>query len=191
MNGFEKRTQKKRNHILKVAQTLFKKHGIKKMNILDIAEAAEVSHVTIYHYWGNKEGLVEAVMAETLNDVTQQGVDILDTAKDFEEGLDRILDYEANRYQGFDPSFKEALVLYEKAQLQREDIDVMDSLRRFIELAPDSDIPVRKFSSESMKVFVYLFRYLKSHGFLDNPTVKKEITDFFKHGILDYTKDRA
>lgn len=188
MNGFEKRTLKKRNHILKVAQTLFKKHGLKKMNILDIAEAAEVSHVTIYHYWGNKDGLVEAVMAETLKEITEQGVELLDSAKSFEEGLDRVLNFEANRYEGYDESFKDALVAYEKAQMHRDNSGILDSLRRFIELAPDSEIPVRKFSSETVKVFVYLFRYLKSHGFLDNPTVKQEITEFFKFGILDYSK---
>lgn len=188
MNGFEKRTLKKRKHILKVAQSLFKKHGLKKMNILDIAEAASVSHVTIYHYWGNKEGLVEAVMAETLRSITEQGVEILDNAKSFEEGLDRVLNFEANRYEGYDSSFKDALVKYEKEQMTRDDLDILGPLRRFIELASESEIPVRKFSSETVKVFVYLFRYLKSHGFLDNPTVKQEITEFFKYGILDYSE---
>ncbi len=188
MNGFEKRTQKKRNHILKTAQTLFKKHGLKKMNILDIAEAAGVSHVTIYHYWGNKDGLIDGVMHETLKEITQQGIEILNSAKNFEDGLDRILNFEANRYEGYDESFKNALVAYEKNQMQREDTDILDSLRRFIELAPDSDLPVRKFSNETIRVFVYLFRYLKSHGFLDDETVQKEITEFFKYGILDYSK---
>lgn len=188
MNGFEKRTLEKRNHILKVAQSLFKKHGVKNMNILDIAEAADVSHVTIYHYWGNKDGLIQSAMEETLKEVTQQAIDILDGAKDFEEGLDRVLDFEANRYHDYDETFKEALITFEKAQMNRDNLDVLDSLRRFIDLSRESSRPVRKFSNETVRVFVYLFRYLKSHGFLDDATVKKEITEFFKFGILDYTK---
>ena len=188
MNGFERRTEKKKNHILKIAQSLLIQKGIKDVNILDIAEAAGVSHVTIYHYWGHKQGLVDAVMDKTLQEVSNQAVEILDQAKTFEEGLDRVLNFEATRFDHFDPSFKEDILAFERGQISRDNTLISDSLRRFMLLATDSPTPVRPFSDETIRVFVYLFRYLKSHGFLDNPKVKEEITDFFKAGIMDYTR---
>lgn len=187
MNGFERRTEKKRHHILNVAQSLLIERGIKDVNILDIAEKAKVSHVTIYHYWGHKQGLVDAVMEKTLHEVSSQAIEILDQAQTFEDGLDRVLNFEATRFDHYEPSFKEAVIAFEKSQIGRDNTQISDSLRRFMTLAPESPIPVRPFSDETIRVFVYLFRYLKTHGFLDNPVVKEEITAFFKAGILDYS----
>lgn len=187
MDGFQKRTLKKKQHIINTAQNLFKRTGVSDANILDIAKEASVSHVTIYHYFNNKEGLIDAVMDDTLDKISQKAVDILDHVKTFEEGLDKILEFESNRYEGYHDNFKQALIAHEKNKMQRENNDILDSLRRFMELSKTSNRPVRKFSKETILVFVYLFRYLKSHGFLEIPHVKQEITEFFKYGILDYT----
>lgn len=187
MDGFQKRTLKKKQHIINTAHNLFIKIGVSDANILDIAKEAEVSHVTIYHYFNNKEGLIDAVMDDTLHKISMKAVDILDHAKTFEEGLDLILEFESNRYKGYHENFKNALINHEKNRMQRQNKDILDSLRRFMDLSKTSNRPVRPFSSETVLVFVYLFRYLKSHGFLEIPHVKKEITEFFKYGILDYT----
>jgi AcrR family transcriptional regulator len=188
MNGFERRTEKKKSHILGIAQKLLIKQGIKEVNILEIAEAAGVSHVTIYHYWGNKQGLIDGVMEKTLHEVSTQAREILDQAQTFEEGLDKVLAFESTRFDHYEPTFKQEIIAFERTHLQRDNTLISDSLRRFMMLAPDSPIPVRPFSDETIRVFVYLFRYLKTHGFLDNPQVKREITDFFKAGIMDYSK---
>ena len=187
MDGFQKRTLKKKQHIINTAQNLFKRTGVSDANILDIAKEASVSHVTIYHYFNNKDGLIDAVMDDTLDKISMKAVEILDRAKTFEEGLDLILEYESNRYEGYHDNFKQALIAHEKNKMHRENNDILDSLRRFMELSKTSNRPVRKFSKETILVFVYLFRYLKSHGFLDITHVKQEITEFFKYGILDYT----
>jgi AcrR family transcriptional regulator len=188
MNGFERRTEKKKNHILNIAQKLMIQKGIKDVNILDIAQEAGVSHVTLYHYWGHKQGLVDAVMDKTLHEVSVQAREILDEAKTFEEGLDKVLNFEATRFDHYELSFKNAIIDFERNHIDRDNTLISDSLRRFMMLAPESPTPVRPFSDETVKVFVYLFRYLKTHGFLNNPEVKQEITEFFKAGIMDYSK---
>ncbi len=188
MNGFERRTEKKKNHILNVAQKLLTEKGVKDVNILDIAEVAGVSHVTIYHYFGHKQGLVDAVMDKTLHETSSQAREILDQAKTFEEGLDKVLEFEATRFDHCEITFKNEIITFERTHIDRDNTLITDSLRRFMMLAPTSPIPVRPFSNETIKVFVYLFRYLKTHGFLNDAQVKKEITEFFKAGILDYSK---
>ncbi|TDL80905.1 TetR/AcrR family transcriptional regulator [Peribacillus frigoritolerans] len=50
MNGFERRKQIKMEQIQKAAFQLFSQYGINKVNIQEIAAAANVSQVTIYNY---------------------------------------------------------------------------------------------------------------------------------------------
>jgi AcrR family transcriptional regulator len=64
MNGYEKRTQLKRDRIVNTAQGLFFRHGIAGVTVEQIAEQAQVSRVTIFKYFGDKDGLArEAVRA--------------------------------------------------------------------------------------------------------------------------------
>lgn len=70
MNNFEKRTMKKKEAITMAALTLFGEQGFSTVSIKTIAAAAQVSQVSIYNYFGNKEALVlecaKHIMVETL-----------------------------------------------------------------------------------------------------------------------------
>ena len=50
-----------KDRIIDVAVDLFSKRGFKGTSIRDIASAAEISIPNIYHYFGNKEGLLLAI----------------------------------------------------------------------------------------------------------------------------------
>lgn len=64
MNGYEKRALRKRNQIVEAAQGLFFKNGIAGVTVEQVAKAARVSRVTIFKYFGDKDGLVkESVQA--------------------------------------------------------------------------------------------------------------------------------
>lgn len=71
MNNYEKRTLKKKNAIISSAMALFTKNGFTNVSIKDIATSAEVSQVSIYNYFGNKESLVlecaKLIMNNTIN----------------------------------------------------------------------------------------------------------------------------
>jgi len=67
MNGFEARSQEKKNDILSAAFTLFRKDGIAAVKITDIAEKANVSKVSIYNYFGSKEELARQVMFDYMD----------------------------------------------------------------------------------------------------------------------------
>lgn len=53
-----------RTHILNIALKLFAERGYDAVGVQDIVEAAGVTKPTLYHYFGSKRGLVEAVIAE-------------------------------------------------------------------------------------------------------------------------------
>jgi AcrR family transcriptional regulator len=62
MNGYEKRTHNKRDAIITAAQELFAENGIAAVSITDIAAKANVSRVTLFKYFGNKEALAKEVV---------------------------------------------------------------------------------------------------------------------------------
>jgi AcrR family transcriptional regulator len=56
-----------REHILSVAAQLFLERGFSNVSIRDICERCDVTPPTIYHYFGNKDRLFQAVIRKTLS----------------------------------------------------------------------------------------------------------------------------
>ena len=61
MNGFERRKEQKKESIIRAALELFMQYGFKKVSINDVAAKANVSPVTIYNHYRNKDNLVYEV----------------------------------------------------------------------------------------------------------------------------------
>lgn len=59
-------TKRKQQQILNTAETMFNRFGIKKTAVDDIARDAKVAKATIYNYFGNKEGLLKALIAQKI-----------------------------------------------------------------------------------------------------------------------------
>ncbi len=64
MNGYEKRAQQKKEKIMHATLNMLNTSDPRKLRIADIAEAAGVSQVTIYNYFGSKEALVREVFKD-------------------------------------------------------------------------------------------------------------------------------
>lgn len=59
-------TKRKQRQILNTAETMFNRFGIKKTAVDDIARDAKVAKATIYNYFGNKEGLLKALISQKI-----------------------------------------------------------------------------------------------------------------------------
>ena len=66
INHFEG-VQGTRDQILSVASRLFAERGFANVSIRDICDTAGVTPPTIYHYFGNKDRLFQAVIRKTLS----------------------------------------------------------------------------------------------------------------------------
>lgn len=88
MNQYQKTTEKKQQAIIQAALRLFKDKGFKETSIKSIAEAAEVSPVSIYNYFGSKDNLVALCVNDLFEEITQQAEDILNSDLDFKTKLD-------------------------------------------------------------------------------------------------------
>ena len=90
MNQYQKTTEKKQQAIIQAALRLFKDKGFKETSIKSIAEAAEVSPVSIYNYFGSKDNLVALCVNDLFEEITQQAEDILNSNLDFKTKLDHV-----------------------------------------------------------------------------------------------------
>ncbi len=55
------RVSKKRQQLINIGTELFLKHGVKRVTIEEICEKAEVSKMTYYKYFDNKEALLKTI----------------------------------------------------------------------------------------------------------------------------------
>lgn len=72
MDGFEKRTELKKQKVIQSALALFRQKGIKNTSMDEIALNAEVSKLSIYKYFGNKENLITIILSDSLDDICSQ-----------------------------------------------------------------------------------------------------------------------
>ena len=88
----ERKKQKTRDTIIKVALDLFAEHGYEQTTIAEIADAAEVSPRTIFAYFPTKEDIVFCQLPETRERLAQalrerpDGATALDALRDFIAG---------------------------------------------------------------------------------------------------------
>lgn len=67
MDGFQKRTLKKRNAILDASLDLFNQYGYKNVTISQISKQAHVSLDTIYNYFESKDNLKKELIKQIID----------------------------------------------------------------------------------------------------------------------------
>ena len=103
MDGFERRTEQKKEQIRRAALDLFKRYGFEKVSIADIAREARVSHVTIYTHFGNKDALVRDIIQKEINDFVTRLDEMISADTPFPRKMDDLLVNKvelAAQYQG-------------------------------------------------------------------------------------------
>lgn len=88
MNGYEKRTQEKKNRVLEATFYLMNTDGgIEKLTMDDIAKNSKVGKTSIFKYFGSKENLIHEVFKYFLNRMGETAKEIMAENKPFEETL--------------------------------------------------------------------------------------------------------
>jgi len=87
VNKYEIRTQRKREAIIQAALKLFREKGYTNVSINELAAASGVSSVSIYNYFGNKEGLVKECARILMRETTQAVESLLGEGIGFKEKL--------------------------------------------------------------------------------------------------------
>lgn len=88
MNGYEKRTQDKKNRVLEAAFNLINTDaGIENFTMDDISKNSKVGKTSIFKYFGSKENLIHEVFKYFLNKMGETAREIMIENKPFEETL--------------------------------------------------------------------------------------------------------
>jgi len=88
MNGYERRTQEKKNQVLEATfQLMNTDTGIENLTMDDIAKNANVGKTSIFKYFGSKENLIHEVFKYYLNNLGDTAKEIMAENKPFEETL--------------------------------------------------------------------------------------------------------
>ena len=194
MNQYQKTTEKKKQAIIQAALRLFKDKGFKETSIKSIAEAAEVSPVSIYNYFGGKDNLVTLCVNDLFEEITQQAEDILKSNLAFNTKLDQALDLcQEKMSQQISDYFQDKTVrdpafssLLTKAITAKK----RDIYRTYINLGKEEGLIARDLSTE---IILNVMDALNSVGnqlaYNDNlETDVKQIHQIFLYGILGKKK---
>ncbi|PNQ81760.1 TetR/AcrR family transcriptional regulator [Paenibacillus sp. F4] len=92
MNKFEIRTQKKKDAIVNAALKLFKEKGFIHVSIKDIATESGVSFVSLYNYFGSKEGVVKECANVLMQSTVRMAKELINQNIDFKDKLLRALE---------------------------------------------------------------------------------------------------
>jgi len=129
VDGYQQRTERKKESIRQAAFELFKQYGADKVSVGAVAQKAGVSHVTIYKYFGSKDGLVSNIVKTQFMSVLQRLTEIVKSERPFAEKLEIIL---LDKVQAASNQYGE---------LTRKAISVNPELRKFFESVLRNDMP--------------------------------------------------
>ena len=89
----QNRTSELKNRVMQVALTHFSKAGIERTNVGDILKDAQCSVGSLYHHFGNKEGIAEALFIEGIRQFNSGLLAALQSRRTGETGVRAIIRY--------------------------------------------------------------------------------------------------
>lgn len=155
MNGYQMRTEKKKEQIMKTTFDLISKYGVDKTSITEISKHARVSPVSIYNYFGSKEELVRMTFVDYMSKIMNEHEKVLDRPVPFQEKLELLL---GARMNSADPINVDLIHISQEP-----------SVREYIE-----DF----YQERTIPFFVKLIEQGKQEGFID-PEISIEAALFY------------
>jgi len=111
MNGFEKRAQLIKEKIKTTTLELLHASGPERIRIADIAKAAHVSQVTLYNYFGSKEGLLREVFKSYIDGAIRDFETYMNEGHSLKEKIEYILFQKNEVLKEFPPRLIRELLL--------------------------------------------------------------------------------
>ena len=158
MNNYEIRTNKKKSAIITAAQDLFREKGFVNVSIKEIASIANVSQVSIYNYFGNKDALVGECVNSLMSEVIDIGRELLHSEMDFKEKVSQALSLCSNDLNKYLSEYFTQEALNDKAliNLISESINKkkFELFKEYIEVGKNEGIINKTISTETILRFI-------------------------------------
>lgn len=193
MDGFQKRTLKKKKAILDSAFTLFNRYGYKNVTIANISKEAHVSLETIYNYFESKEKLKNELLGQIIDDFCTLTEDIMKSDVPIETKFEKLLLSKVD----FGQQFSHEFLTEELHELNELDLFGGEEKKRFlhdvmlqiIEQGREGKIITVDTPSEALTVYFEIFQYYITHNFASalqissNTDLLKEVNYLFFNGL--------
>lgn len=93
MSNREQQKQQRRQNIIQIAKELFLEHGVKTIQMQDVATAADIGIATLFRYFPKKEYLMIAATNAITDEMASDIGKIIEQTVTAYEKIDQILDY--------------------------------------------------------------------------------------------------
>lgn len=185
---------KNKEKLVKVAIELFSTRGFKGTSIRDIANAMDMSISNIYHYFGNKEGLLLAVLehsskglVEKLGEISQMDLDPLERFKLLIETHIRLSELYKKEIKIFflDEEHLSPEGIKINNQTQTDILQI--HLKALNDLKKAGHLQCKSTTIAAFNILGIInwqLRWYRTDGSLTLEDVSREIVSFILHGIL-------
>ncbi|CDQ41184.1 MULTISPECIES: TetR/AcrR family transcriptional regulator [Virgibacillus] len=162
MDGFKRRRELKKSHILQAALTLFMDFGVQKVSIKEIATKANVSQVTIYNYFESKNNLVHEVIKHYISETWWEFESLFDNDLPFPEKIKKLIFAKTETAQHINSNFYNVIMkeysagisyieeLYQKKAIPKM-MELFEEGKREGYVDPD-------LSNESILMYFHIFK---------------------------------
>jgi AcrR family transcriptional regulator len=183
-----------KRHLIEVAIELFSAHGYTGTSIRDIAQANGTSISNIYHYFGNKDGLLVAIL-QNLSQILLNGLyNILSQNLSSVEGLEALVQTHMHMCTENMNAAKIFLLDAEhfstegnkiSRSIQRDILNIyVEQLRRVQEEGLIKGRNLRVMAFNILACINWQLRWFRHDGSLTAEKTHKEISDFILYGVL-------
>ncbi|MBA4496222.1 TetR/AcrR family transcriptional regulator [Paenactinomyces guangxiensis] len=194
MDGFQRRKERKKENIRRAAFELFSAYGVQKVSISEIAEKANVSQVTIYNYFGSKDGLLQDVIVDCMNKGWQEYRELVESDIAFPEMIDQFIN-EKTQFTGvLNPEFLQSFISNDpeirrvvEEQFQTHGLPV---LLKLIEKGKSQGYINQDISVEAILKYIHMFKEAKYRldTLSDDPKrnlrLSRELSALFFYGLM-------
>jgi AcrR family transcriptional regulator len=194
MNGYERRTEAKKDKIRAAALDLFSTYGTEKTSINEIATKAGVAPASIYNYYGSKEGLMKETIVSILEDSWKARKELWETDLPFPELIKRAISVSEDF---FDRTNLETIkALFDSDPEIKKLADDFNQNRypyivgRFLEKGRREGYIHKDISLEAATIYLKMYQdVLMQPGILNNQNKNliKELVDLMIYGLAGQT----
>ncbi|MDR2932214.1 MAG: TetR/AcrR family transcriptional regulator [Oscillospiraceae bacterium] len=188
MNKYELRTKQKKDAIIAASLELFREKGYTNVSINDIAAYSEVSSVSIYNYFGSKDGLVPECVRVLMQGANLAAQELLQSKLGFKEKLLQVVELCANQHQQLLQEFFSAEALRDKVLIELYESSASqiraDILRDFIESGKQEGAVNREISTNIIMKYLESIAIVQTSGQDSDSTEIKALYQLMLYGLI-------
>ncbi len=188
----------KYKQIVKTAQELFYRYGIKRVSVEEICSTSMVSKMTFYKYFPNKIELAKHIFSELMDENEKKYDNIMSENSTFTEKVDQIITLKLDSMNSMSKNLINEILTanpeIEKLFTQKRKYFYAKMIEEYVEAQKKGDIR----SDIRPEFILYLLNVLTEltkeknlqKMYPDLTELVKEITNFFFYGILPRKAER-